>query len=50
MTVYRIRSTELRAKGERFETADRVRALAKLAHIRATLDPDARLLAIPRGK
>lgn len=50
MTIYRIRSKQLRAKGEKFESADRVRAIAKLAHIKATLDPDAKLLVIPAGK
>lgn len=50
MTVYRIRSKELRAKGEKFESADFIRAKAKLAHIQATLDPSAKLLTIPAGK
>lgn len=47
MTVYKIKSRELAAKGERIEGVDRRRIEARLATIQATLDPDARLLCIP---
>lgn len=47
MIVYKIKSAELRAKGERIEGVDRKRIEARLTTVRATLDPHARLLAIP---
>lgn len=50
MTIHRIISATLRAKGERFETVDRRRAEARLAEIRKTLDPGARLVSIPGGR
>lgn len=50
MTVYRIRSKELRAKGEKFESADKRSAERKLITIQNTLDPHAKLLTIPAGK
>lgn len=50
MTVYRIKSAEFRAKGEKYETSDRKRAEARLAEIKATIDPQARLLVIPASR
>lgn len=47
MTVYRIKSSEFKAKGEKYESFDRKRAEARLAEIQATVDSQARLLAIP---
>lgn len=51
MNIYRIKSDALKARGEKFETADRKRAEARLALIRsgksAVADPDARILIIP---
>lgn len=47
MTVYKIKSAVLRSKGEKFESADKQRAEARLAVVKRTEDPDARLLAIP---
>ena len=47
MIVYKIKSAELRAKGERIESIDKKSIEARLASVKATLDPDARLLAIP---
>lgn len=47
MTIYKIQSAEFKAKGEKFQTVNRKRAEARLAEVKATLDPTARLLAIP---
>lgn len=49
MTVYKIKSRILKSKGEKFESIDKPRAEARLALIKRTEDPDARLLAIPVG-
>lgn len=47
MTIHRIKSDVLKAKGEKFESADRKRAETRLAEIKRTLDPAARLVHIP---
>lgn len=47
MTIHRIKSDILKAKGERYESADRKRAEARLAEVKRTLDPAARLVSIP---
>lgn len=50
MTVYRIKSEVLRAKGEKFESAFRRSAEQRLDEVKRTLDPDATLLTIPLGR
>jgi len=51
LTIYRIKSDALKVKGEKYESADRKRAEARLRSIQRTEDPNARLLAIPsRGR
>lgn len=47
MVIHKIKSRELAAKGERIEGIDKGRIQARLAEVKVTLDPDARILSIP---
>lgn len=48
--IYRIRSSVLRAQQQKFETVNARAAHVRLAEIKATIDPQARLLTIPANK
>lgn len=50
MTVYKIKSTVLRSKGERIEGIDKARMEKRLAAVKKYQDPKARLLCIPDAR
>jgi hypothetical protein len=49
-TIYRIKSSVLRAKGEKIEGLDPKRMERRLREVRRTQDPTATLLSIPRAR
>jgi hypothetical protein len=49
-TIYRIKSSVLRAKGEKIEGLDAGRMHRRCEEVRRTVDPTATLLSIPRAR
>jgi len=47
MTIHKIVGPVWRTKGERYESIDKGRAERKLAEVKRTIDPEARIVSIP---
>lgn len=50
MIVYRIKSSHLKAKGEKIESIHRSYVEKRLREVRATQDPEARMLRVPLSR